>query len=355
MGTLNTSNYTIGGCNLYYNKLVGHDNIFSTNFETEANSLGNIVMADINLDNSYVDHLKSSNGRNVKDKSFALSSTVTIPFIVDEITGGNVTKFVKGSGTNKEVALITDSGSLVIDSDMEAGVTTYWDSSGVGLLKGDIGKVTEPPGEVYRGTYALRYTTPNSGTQEYIYNTYSDSITDKVYIPVGRNETFTASIYAFLDTGIDSVKLNIVEYDGDFTEGDRTMLASTLGPSSYVHMSGTYSTSLTTEAEYIVIEIEVNFTTGGNYLYIDNVELLRTVTADYGSARLVVTTSVGRSVTYAIPKCKIVPDGSWEMKRDAWHELPLKLEVFKYLFGEAGGPVQNAACLAAPYGKITVS
>ena len=354
MGTLSTTNYTIGGCSIYFNGIVGHGNLESTDFNTELNNLGNIVIADINLENAYAEHFKSLNGRQVKDKSLAISSSVTIPFVVDETTSSNINKFLKGSLSGSEITvmspLITNSGTLIIDESMEYTDTTYWQTNSATAI------LSKSSGSKHGGTYSLSCIAGVGDTEVYIKNTYSASISDLVLIPVSANEIFYFDAY-IKNSDSHVVKLNVIYYEGGFSPPSRNTIATITTPSGdWEQLSGTFTVPADVSSSgFIVIELEFENNSDIATCLFDDINFYRLVGDSFGSAKLVVTTAVGRSITYTIPKCKIVSDGSWEMKKDSWHELPLKIEVFKYLNNDNLNPTINAAWLAAPYGKITVS
>ena len=97
-GTLNTANLIIGGAKIYYNATVGHADCLATQaFRTSANSLGNIVNADITPENTYVEHYTSNQGKQVRDREVLTQSAININFTFDEMNIPNIKRFFFGS------------------------------------------------------------------------------------------------------------------------------------------------------------------------------------------------------------------------------------------------------------------
>ena len=97
-GTLNTNNLTIGGAKIYFNATIGHPDCLATQaFRTTANSLGNIVSADITPENTYVEHFTSNQGKLVRDKEVVTQSAISINFTFDEMNLNNMKRFFFGT------------------------------------------------------------------------------------------------------------------------------------------------------------------------------------------------------------------------------------------------------------------
>lgn len=97
-GTLNTNDLTIGGAKIYFNATVGHPDCLATQaFRTTANSLGNIVSADITPENTYVEHYTSNQGKLVRDKEVVTQSGLNINFTFDEMNLNNLKRFFFGT------------------------------------------------------------------------------------------------------------------------------------------------------------------------------------------------------------------------------------------------------------------
>ena len=102
-------NYTIGGCHLYFSSTVAFTTVASkTAFETTAHSLGNIVVAEIAPDISYIDHYISVNGRRVKDKTVNNLEAINISFTFDELNQSNISKFLMGTSTASVINVLNN-------------------------------------------------------------------------------------------------------------------------------------------------------------------------------------------------------------------------------------------------------
>jgi hypothetical protein len=98
-GTLNTANLTIGGAKIYYNATPGHPDCLGAAFQVAANSLGNIVSADITPENTYVEHFTSNQGKLVRDKEVVTQSALNINFTFDEMNQANFQRFFFGTAS----------------------------------------------------------------------------------------------------------------------------------------------------------------------------------------------------------------------------------------------------------------
>lgn len=97
-GTLNTGDLTIGGAKIYFNATIGHPDCLATQaFRTTANSIGNIVSADITPENTYVEHFTSNQGKLVRDKEVVTQSGISINFTFDEMNLNNMKRFFFGT------------------------------------------------------------------------------------------------------------------------------------------------------------------------------------------------------------------------------------------------------------------
>lgn len=124
-GTLNTANLTIGGAKIYYNATVGHQDCLATGaFRTTANSLGNIVSADITPENTYVEHFTSNQGKLVRDREVVTQSSISINFTFDEMNQENLTRFFFGTTTASFVKVLqanVEEGSAQIVVETQIG------------------------------------------------------------------------------------------------------------------------------------------------------------------------------------------------------------------------------------------
>ena len=95
MATISTNNYNIGGIDLYFNASPAHSSLLATDpsvasglggaFRTSANSIGNVVSAEISPDVTYVEHFVADCGKKKKDKTVAQLVNVSIPIVTDEM------------------------------------------------------------------------------------------------------------------------------------------------------------------------------------------------------------------------------------------------------------------------------
>jgi len=120
-GTIDTGNLTIGGAKIYYNATVGHPDCMGTAFQIAANSLGNIVSADITPENTYVEHYTSNLGKQVKDKEVVTRSAININFTFDEMNYTNFRKFFFGEASASYVLPLQNnveegSAQIVVDT-----------------------------------------------------------------------------------------------------------------------------------------------------------------------------------------------------------------------------------------------
>lgn len=124
MAVKNTSDYTIGGADLYFKATIADDDIGSDlAFQVSANNIGNVYDVEISPDVTYIDHFISSKSKKVKDKTVANQNSLTINFSTDEISQNNLAKFFLGSAVGSEVrvlqnTIIEGSAHLKIDTDV---------------------------------------------------------------------------------------------------------------------------------------------------------------------------------------------------------------------------------------------
>ena len=115
MATLSTSNYTIGGAHLYFSSTIAHTDLFNaTAFETTDHNLGNIVVAEISPDITYIEHWISLNGKRVRDKTISNVISVSIPFTFDEMNEANLEKYFQGTAAASRIPImqtLLDEGS----------------------------------------------------------------------------------------------------------------------------------------------------------------------------------------------------------------------------------------------------
>lgn len=134
MTTINTNNYTVGAISLYFEASIAHasllvtatpgQNTVGSPFRITSRNLGNIVTGELAPDVTYLDHFISVNGARRKDKTVAITKSLTIPFTFDEINENNLKRFFLASslGNNKlavnEQPLQEGSVSLLFRTDV---------------------------------------------------------------------------------------------------------------------------------------------------------------------------------------------------------------------------------------------
>jgi len=123
MAVIDTSNYTIGGAQLFFSSTIAEDDLRATAFEKADHSLGNIAVAEINPEITYIDHWISVAGKRVKDKVVNNVTSVMIPFTFDEMNTANLEKFFQGTAAASIIPVMQtnlDEGSakLVVETDI---------------------------------------------------------------------------------------------------------------------------------------------------------------------------------------------------------------------------------------------
>ena len=132
MTTLKTTNYTIGGIDIYYDPATAHASLLGgspsgTAFRaTGKRNIGNVVSAEFNPDITYVDHFISVKGARRRDLIQPTTKSLMINFTFDEINASNLKRFFLASalgGTIKklapmEKALPTGSVSMLFHTDV---------------------------------------------------------------------------------------------------------------------------------------------------------------------------------------------------------------------------------------------
>jgi len=109
MSTISTGNYTIGGCHLYFSSTIAETNLASeTAFEVSGHNLGNIVVAEIAPEITYIDHYVSVAGRRVKDKTVNNMESITISFTFDELNQANISKFFMGDAAASVITVMNN-------------------------------------------------------------------------------------------------------------------------------------------------------------------------------------------------------------------------------------------------------
>ena len=115
---MGSESYTIGGAKLYW---MGSSTTASTNALylqvknfSGTNSFGNITAAEITPDITYLDHYISVKGDRRKDKTVAVTKSISIPFTFDEINSTNLSRFMYASsaGSNKYIVMGTSNVPL---------------------------------------------------------------------------------------------------------------------------------------------------------------------------------------------------------------------------------------------------
>ena len=114
MATKDTSDYTIGGADLYFSSTVGPDVLqkvnAATRFQTTTRSLGNITTSSISPEVTFVEHWVVDNGKRVKDKTVANTSAIMVNFTFDELNQTNLERFFMGNvhGANASYVAVLD-------------------------------------------------------------------------------------------------------------------------------------------------------------------------------------------------------------------------------------------------------
>jgi hypothetical protein len=107
--TDNVNHLTIGAAELYFAE--GEAACQPSTPMADPTSFGNIVTSEISPDITYVDHYVSQKGSKNKDKSVAVTKTLTIPFTFDELSPENVRKFMLGGDLNASKTVVMDEES----------------------------------------------------------------------------------------------------------------------------------------------------------------------------------------------------------------------------------------------------
>lgn len=110
MSTINTNNYTVGQPSLYFNTTIANASLDASpvEFRVAANSLGNIVSAEINPEVTYIEHWVSQSGKRVKDKTAENVISITIPFVFDEMSEDNLARFLFATETASVLSVMND-------------------------------------------------------------------------------------------------------------------------------------------------------------------------------------------------------------------------------------------------------
>ena len=123
-GTIDTGNYTLGGAQLYFETTIAHASLLiATEFAKTSRSLGNITTAGITPEITYVDHIVTKKGKQVKDKTAAGMSGLRVNFTFDEMNSTNLGRFFMGSVSAGKVNVLSSvldegSGMLVMTTDV---------------------------------------------------------------------------------------------------------------------------------------------------------------------------------------------------------------------------------------------
>jgi len=130
--TINTNNYTLGMCAIYFNPNVAWAYLrVATSMEATAYNLGNIVSAEITPDVSYIYHYISDKGKRKRDKTALNQVDISIPFQFDEINWTTMKRYFMASkiGTDRlamfEETLLEGSAKLKFDTDTGNDFTIY--------------------------------------------------------------------------------------------------------------------------------------------------------------------------------------------------------------------------------------
>lgn len=111
MATISSDSYTIGGADLYFSASIGPETIAkaqnATRFQTSGRSLGNIVTSSLSPEVTFVEHWITDNGKRVKDKTVANTSSVVINFTFDELNFTNLQRYLMGDVHGQNASWIT--------------------------------------------------------------------------------------------------------------------------------------------------------------------------------------------------------------------------------------------------------
>lgn len=121
---MGTDSYSIGQSKLYWmgTSLAASTNalyLSVKNFNATF-SFGNITAAEIAPTITYLDHFTSVKGDRRKDKTVAVTKSISVPFTFDEINSTNINRFMYGSsgGANKIIVMgasnVPDEGTAVL-------------------------------------------------------------------------------------------------------------------------------------------------------------------------------------------------------------------------------------------------
>jgi len=113
MSTINTGNYTIGQPSIFFNTTIANASIGNTattaeQFRNSANSLGNIVSAELNPEVTYIEHWVSQSGKRVKDKSVENTISMMINFVFDEMNEDNLARYLFATESASVLSVLSD-------------------------------------------------------------------------------------------------------------------------------------------------------------------------------------------------------------------------------------------------------
>lgn len=127
MATINTSNLTVGGAEIYWGIAAAKDPLAvgGTAMGTATlHKIGNITTGEITPNNTYVEHFISVKGARKKDKEVAVTKSIGVSFTFDEITATNLSRFVLGSDVGTNAIVLTQTtleGRAIIDFNTDVG------------------------------------------------------------------------------------------------------------------------------------------------------------------------------------------------------------------------------------------
>jgi hypothetical protein len=111
MTTLKTTNYTIGGIDIFFDPTEGHASLLlgtpeGSVFRHAKRNIGNVVSAEFNPDVTYVDHFISVEGARRRDLIQPTTKSLTINFTFDEINATNMKRFFLASALGGSAKLL---------------------------------------------------------------------------------------------------------------------------------------------------------------------------------------------------------------------------------------------------------
>ena len=139
MGT-NTNNYTVGMARFYFNAKTTPGtrcDVIATNIKHGLSNcaswdMGNVVTSEITPDITYLDHFISYGGDRRKDKTVAVTKSLSVPITFDEFSATNLEIFFGATGTGGTKAKrVFQANTMPIEG---AGVLVFWTDIGTDMM-----------------------------------------------------------------------------------------------------------------------------------------------------------------------------------------------------------------------------